>query len=180
MAHDFRPGNSGKNREPLPIIGPAGQRSYLERLNNVQETSMSDSDFRQSNGRFAKGHPGGPGRPRNPVSAAAGELDRLGVEVAQELMLNTIERARRGNLRATELVLQRVWPVRRNRPIELDPPPGDGLPNLLTEHAALALAMMNGDITPQDAQAATRVFKALQEQMRRADHQKAVALPEKW
>ena len=43
--------------------------------------------------------------------------------------------------------------------------------NLLNEHAALAHAMMNGDITPQDAQAATRVFKALQEQMRRADQQ---------
>ena len=68
-------------------------------------------------------------------------------------------------------MLQRVWPVRRNRPIELDPPPGDGLSNLLTEHAALAAAMMNGEITPQDAQAATRVFKAFQEQMRRADQQ---------
>jgi hypothetical protein len=67
------------------------------------------------------------------------------------------------------MVLQRVWPVRRNRPIELDPPPGDGLCNLLNEHAAVAHAMMNGDITPQDAQAATRVFKALQEQMRRAE-----------
>ena len=44
----------------------------------------------------------------------------------------------------------------------------------------VAQAMMNGDITPQDAQAATRVFKALQEQMRRADHQNAVAaLPDK-
>ena len=129
---------------------------------------MSESDIRQANGRFTKGNPGGPGRPRNPVSSAALELDRLGTEVAQELMLNTIERARRGNLRATELVLQRIWPVRRHRPIELDPPPGDGLCNLLSEHAALAHAMMNGDITPQDAQAATRVFKALQEQMRRA------------
>lgn len=33
---------------------------------------MSDmNDFRQANGRFAKGHPGGPGRPRNPVSTTA-------------------------------------------------------------------------------------------------------------
>ncbi len=132
---------------------------------------MSDSEIRQANGRFARGNPGGPGRPRNPVSSAAVELDRLGTAVAEELMLRTIERARRGNLRATEMVLQRVWPVRRHRPIELDPPPGNGLSNLLNEHAALAHAMMNGDITPQDAQAATRVFKALQEQMRRADQQ---------
>ena len=35
---------------------------------------------------------------------------------------------------------------------------------------------MNGDITPQDAQAAVRVFKALQEQMRRADHQSETVL----
>ena len=140
---------------------------------------MSDtSDFRQPNGRFAKGHPGGPGRPRNPVSTTAIELDHAGSEVAHELMRATVERARRGNLRATELVLQRVWPVRRHRPIELDPAPGNGLSNLLTEHAALAQAMINGDITPQDAQAATRVFRALQEQMRRADHQaETVSLP---
>ena len=32
----------------------------------------------------------------------AGELDRLGVDVAEELMTKTIERARRGNLRATD------------------------------------------------------------------------------
>ena len=135
---------------------------------------MSESDIRHTNGRFAKGNPGGPGRPRNPVSSAAVELDRLGIAVAEELMLTTIERARRGNLRATEMVLQRVWPVRRHRAIELDPPPGNGLSNLLNEHAALAHAMMNGDITPQDAQAATRVFKALQEQMRRAEDQNRV------
>ena len=137
---------------------------------------MSDTnDFRQTNGRFAKGHPGGPGRPRNPVSTVAVDLDRAGSEVAQELMQLTIERARKGNLRATELVLQRVWPVRRNRPLELDPAPGDGLGNLLSEHAALAHAMISGDVTPQDAQAATRVFHALQEQMRRAERQASTA-----
>jgi hypothetical protein len=135
----------------------------------------SSFDSRQANGRFAKGNPGGPGRPRHPVSTVAADLDRLGVDVAEELMRNTIERARKGNLKATEMVLQRVWPVRRHRPIELDPLPGDGLRNLLGEHAALASAMINGEITPQDAQAATRVFKALQEQMRRADDQAMAA-----
>jgi len=135
----------------------------------------SSFESRQANGRFARGNPGGPGRPRNPVSTVAGDLDRLGVDVAEELMRNTIERARKGNLKATEMVLQRVWPARRHRPIELDPAPGDGLRNLLTQHQALAAAMINGEITPQDAQAATRVFNALQEQMRRADDQKLAA-----
>jgi hypothetical protein len=43
------------------------------------------------------------------------------------------------------------------------------LPNLLSEHASLAEAMMNGHITPQGAQAATRVLRALQEQMQRSE-----------
>jgi hypothetical protein len=138
-------------------------------------SDLSSPDLRQANGRFAKGNPGGPGRPRNPVSAIAGELDRLGVEAAPDLMRNTVAKARKGDLKATEMVLRRVWPTRRNRPIELDPGPGDGLRNLLAEHVALAAMMMNGDITAQDAQAATRVFKALQEQIRRADDQKMAA-----
>src|SRR5688572_12294956 len=105
--------------------------------------SECSSDSRHGNGRFAKGNPGGPGRPRNPVSAMAGELDRRGVDVAEELMAMTIEKARKGNLGAAEMVLKRVWPARRNRPIELDPAPGEGLCNLLAEQAALASAMMD-------------------------------------
>jgi hypothetical protein len=131
---------------------------------------MSDpSSDRHANGRFVKGHPGGPGRPRNPVSTAAQELDRLGVEVARELLRVIVERARTGNLKAAEMVLQRVWPVRRNRPIELDIAPEDPeLPYLLGEYADLAEAMVTGHITPQDAQIVTRVFRTLQDQMKRA------------
>jgi hypothetical protein len=132
----------------------------------------SSVSVRRVDGRFAKGNPGGPGRPRNAVSTMAGALDRRGADVAEELMAMTIEKARNGSLEAAEMVLKRVWPARRNRPIELEPVAGDGLRNLLTEHAALAAAMMNGDVTPQDAQAATRVFKALQDQMARAEGQR--------
>ena len=117
---------------------------------------MSDASssrvFREPNGRFAKGNPGGPGRPRKPVSVVARELDLVGAEVALELMRNIVEQARAGNLAATAMVLKRIWPVRRNRPIELDPLPGDGLRNLHADHAALAAAMMNGDITPQEGE----------------------------
>ena len=140
-------------------------------------SESSPNDLRQANGQFAKGNPGGPGRPRNRVTAMAAALDRLGVDVAEELMAKTIKRALRGNLRATEMVLQRVWPTRRNRPIELDPPPDDGLGGLLSEHVALASAMVNGDVTPQDAEAAVRVLKALQHQKDRAHaNKRALAL----
>ena len=133
---------------------------------------MSDTGSRQANGRFANGNPGGPGRPRNAVTEVATVLDRRGVEVAEELMALTVKRARRGNLRAAEMVLQRMWPKRRNRTIAIELPAGDGLPNLLTEHQALAAAMLSGDVTPQDAEAAVRVLKALNHHMRVSDAQK--------
>jgi hypothetical protein len=68
-----------------------------------------------------------------------------------------VEWARTSNLKAAEMVMQRIWPVRRNRPIELEMAFGDAaLPNLLSEYVDLVGTMMNGHIAPQDAQAATR------------------------
>jgi hypothetical protein len=130
-----------------------------------QDPSENPSPTRYANGRFAIGHPGGPGRPRNPVNTTAQELDRIGIEAAQELLRLILDRARQGNLKAADMVLQRIWPVRRNRPVNMEVPFGSMLPNVLPEHAALAEAMMNGEITPQDAQAATRVLQALQDQV---------------
>ena len=76
-------------------------------------------------------------------------------------------RAREGNLKAAEMVLQRVWPVRRNRPIEFEVPPEElDRTSVLPEHSSLADAMMNGDIAPQDAVAASRVLDALDKKMR--------------
>ena len=129
---------------------------------------MSDSEVRDDKGRFVKGHPGGPGRPRNPVCVAIGELDRLGLEAAHRLIGVIAEQGLQGNLKAAELVLRRVWPVRRHRPIEFSGPPDVDAPYMIGEHAGLAVAMMDGDITAQDAHVAARVLKLLQEQMKEA------------
>ena len=126
----------------------------------------SSSTGREANGQFAKGHAGGPGRPRNPVNMAAQELDQLGIEVARELMGIILGRAREGNLKAAEMVLQRVWPVRRTRPIEVEIPPEASSRGSFDEQASLVKAMLNGDVTPQDAAAATRVLKEMDEQLR--------------
>jgi hypothetical protein len=34
-----------------------------------------------------------------------------------------LNEAKKGNLRAVELLLDRIWPVRRGRPVEVDAPP---------------------------------------------------------
>jgi hypothetical protein len=130
---------------------------------------MSESEVRDDNGRFVKGHPGGPGRPRNAVAIAIGELDRLGLEVAERLIGVVAEEALKGNLKAAEMLLQRVWPVRRNRPIEVLDSGANSEPFTIAEHRMVAEAMLEGEIAPQEAQAAARVLKSLQEQMNVAE-----------
>jgi hypothetical protein len=130
---------------------------------------MSGSEVRDANGRFVKGHPGGPGRPRNPVTEAIADLDRLGIEVAQRLIGVIAEQALKGDLKAANMLLQRVWPVRRNRPIEVASADAEGEPYTIDDHRSIASAMFDGEITPQEAQVAARVLKSLQEQMKAVD-----------
>jgi hypothetical protein len=66
----------------------------------------SSDSGRDASGRFAKGYAGGPGRPRNPVSTAAEEPDRLGIEGARELMGIILERVRPGNTKAADIDVQ--------------------------------------------------------------------------
>jgi hypothetical protein len=130
---------------------------------------MSESEVRDASGRFVKGHPGGPGRPRNPFSAAIMDYDVIAMQAAERVIAVIVEQALKGDLKAAELVLRRVWPVRRNRPIAVNTPEDIDAPYLIAQHARLAVAMMDGDFTAQDAQAAARVLKLLQEQMKAAE-----------
>ena len=141
----------------------------------VRDAEVCDGEgrdqVRDAKGRFIKGHPGGPGRPRNPVAVAISELDRLGIEVAQRLIAVVAEQGLQGNLKAAEMVLQRVWPVRRNRPVEIIGAQSEvhDEPFTIGEQSAVADAMLRGQIAPEEAQAAARVLKLLQDQMAAAE-----------
>lgn len=60
----------------------------------------SSSDFREANGHFAKGDPGGPGRP-GAVNRIT-EFDRLVAEAGPELIEGLLTAAKDGNLNPTE------------------------------------------------------------------------------
>jgi len=121
---------------------------------------MSDpsDDFRQTDGRFGKGNPGGPGRPRTIDRAAA--LDLRAAEAAPDLIDVVLEQAKGGNLKAIEMLLDRIWPVRRGRPVEIEAPPIRAITDLLPVGAALSDAVLSGDVTPEEGTAAARVVEA--------------------
>ena len=122
---------------------------------------MSDEsfvEFRQSNGRFAKGNPGGPGRPRARDRIEA--LDQRVAEAGPELIDAALTAAKAGNVRALEMLFNRIWPASRGRPVRIDTPEVGDTPHLLPVGTAVTKAVLSGDVTPQEGAAAVRVIEA--------------------
>jgi hypothetical protein len=131
---------------------------------------MSDipsSDFREPSGRFAKGNPGGPGRPR--AVDRVNEFDRLVADAGPALLEAVLKQANDGNLKAIEMLLSRIWPARRGRPVQLEAPQIQTTADLLPVGAALTNAVLGGDLTTDEGAAAARVLKAHQKMIETVD-----------
>jgi len=122
------------------------------------------SPVRHANGHFAKGNPGGPGRPRNAVCRAAFTLDQIGADAAETILRNIVDKALAGDMRAAEMVLSRAWPMRRGRPVEIAAPEVNDLADVVSANGAVATAVMQGEITPDEG----RAFSAVLETQRHA------------
>ena len=135
------------------------------------------ADGRLANGRFAEGNPGGPGRPRAAERVAA--LDRRAAEVAPALIDALIATAKAGNVKAIEMLLSRVWPVRRGHPVQIDAPEIRSIADLLPASAALTTAVFTGDLTPHEGQAAAQVLATHNDVVGLLDFDKRLAAAEK-
>jgi hypothetical protein len=85
-------------------------------------SDVPESNSRTADGRFAQGNPGGPGRPRKVVKAAGDALDARAAEAAGDLFEVALELARERNVTVLKMLLDRVWPANRSRPLEIDAP----------------------------------------------------------
>jgi len=123
---------------------------------------MSESSTNDENGRFAKGNLGGPGRPRS-ISRSAVALDQLGAGVGEQVLQVIVDKALAGDLRAAELLLSRVWPTLRGRPLEIDAEPLKNLPDLVPAVTEVMNAVLAGEVTPREGH---DVFSLVQAQCR--------------
>jgi hypothetical protein len=84
--------------------------------------------------RFQPGNPGGPGRPTGSRNKATLALDKLA----------------EGDARAAELILSRVWPPRKGRPVAMRLPAIETAADLVKALGAVADAVAAGDLTPDE------------------------------
>lgn len=109
---------------------------------------------------FEPGHPGGPGRPAGSRNKATLVLDALADESARAILEKMVEAAKAGDMRAADLILARVWPVRKGRPVTLAIPPIANAADIVSALGAVATAMAAGDITPDEGAAVASVLEA--------------------
>ena len=108
---------------------------------------------------FEPGWPGGPGRAAGSRNKATLALDAIGEEVAKEILEKLAESAKGGDTRAAEIILSRVWPARKSRTAALQLPMIKTATDVAAALGALADAVANGEITPDEGAAVAAVLE---------------------
>lgn len=113
-----------------------------------------------------RGRPFKPGQSGNPAGRKPGSrdkallaLDQIGAEAAREVLESTITAAKRGNSRAAEILLARLWPERKGRPVTLAALPAvNDAAGVAAALAEVIRAMAAGKISPEEASAISAVI----------------------
>jgi hypothetical protein len=123
---------------------------------------------------FEPGSPGGPGRPEGSRNKATIALDRIADGAGKEILQKMVEAAKAGDMRAAELVLSRIWPARKGRPIALALPPICTAADVVSALGAVADAVAGGDITPDEGSAVANVLETKRRSIETADLERRI------
>lgn len=98
------------------------------------------------------------GRPKGSRHAAQVALDAIGQDNAEELLQTVVDAALGGDMRAAGILLDRLWPVRKGRPVRLELPTITGASDIASAMSVVIAAMAAGDITPEEADAVSSIL----------------------
>jgi hypothetical protein len=119
-----------------------------------------ETALKRKPGLFEPGGPGGPGRPVGSRNKASLALDKIADDAGEDILNKMVEAAKDGDMRAADLVLSRIWPVRKGRPITLTLPAIRSARDVVAAVGAVADAVTAGDITPDEGQAVASILEA--------------------
>ena len=104
------------------------------------------------NGRFESGQSGNPaGRPKGTRSRATILAEKLMLADEEEIVASVIQAAKGGDMTAARLVLERIAPIRKGRPITLALPVTDTVADIGEAMSVVITQMAAGEVTPEEA-----------------------------
>jgi Family of unknown function (DUF5681) len=109
---------------------------------------------------FRKGQSGNPsGKPKGARNKTTVLAEKLMQDDAKVIVQAVLDAAKGGDMTAARLVLDRISPVRRGRPVYLELPSAKTAFDVSAAMTALTMAMARGDITPDEAATVAAVFE---------------------
>lgn len=129
--------------------------------------------------RFKPGNPGGPGRPAGSRNKATVMLDQLAEGEAPELLRTVLTSAKGGDMAAARIVLERVWPARKARPVFLTLPPIQTAADVVAALGAVADAVGAGEISPDEGAAVASILETKRKAIETVELEGRVAALEK-
>ena len=116
---------------------------------------------KQTGRRFTKGTSGNPkGRPRGSRHTALLALDAIGAEGAEDVLRSVVVAAKGGDTRAADLILRRLWPERRGRPVQMHLPPIAVPGDIVAALGAVAEHVAAGELSPEEGAAVAGILEA--------------------
>jgi uncharacterized protein DUF5681 len=109
-------------------------------------------------GRFHKGQSGNPkGKPRGAKNRSSIVAERLFADEIQEICGSVIPQAKAGNMQAAKIILDRVLPPMKDKPVQIDLPKMTSSDDLVKVVECIAYAVGSGQISPLEGESIARI-----------------------
>jgi hypothetical protein len=134
-------------------------------------TDKPSNNGRKTDGTFATGNKEGKGRPdgsRNKASKGRPDGSRNKASLmaeklmegdTEEVIMAVIEKAKDGDIQAAKLILDRIVPLRKGRPVQIDLPGMTNAGDVVNALSATLKAVSDGHLTPDEAQALAHILE---------------------
>jgi hypothetical protein len=132
-----------------------------ERPDEIMTDNTTEKTVRKQLRPFRPGQSGNPnGRPKGARNATTIALESLLDGQAKALTQKAVDLALSGDLIALRMCLDRILPVRKNRPIEFALPTIETIADAPKAIGAISAAVASGEITVSDAADVSRLVEA--------------------
>jgi hypothetical protein len=136
------------------------------------------SDDARKNAGNTRGKPfeaGNPGRPRGARHKATLAAEALLDGEAGALTRKAIELAKKGDIAALRLCLDRIIPPRKDRPIAFELPKIENIGDTAKSMAAILNAVASGEVSPSEGGEISRIVDAFAKSVEMVELQRRIA-----
>lgn len=131
-----------------------------------------------NNAPTTRGRPfekGNPGRPRGARHKSTVLAEKLMADDVEGVVKAVIDAARTGDMAAARIVLDRLVPVRKGRPVEIELPEVKTAADVLAAMAAVLDHVAEGEITPDEGATVAGILEVKRRTLETVDLEERIA-----